>query len=220
MSPTSWLKNPLFRIRLISGFLWLLIYQALDNALTSFLEKLFRSSDGAPPWIWGFAVLSVILNMLAPLFISFWILTGKSALIPWKKFELLIIESLRAWGSTFLWGLALIIPGIYKWVSYVFVPFVAILSKRYLEGEKEALQYSSELFRLAWGKVLLGLLAFYIVAPVLVALVFDGYRKIWETPLMSLLGSTVDYVVLLVSLFVFVKLFVKCLSEVKDEPVF
>ncbi|MFN9066738.1 MAG: hypothetical protein ACK5V3_05885, partial [Bdellovibrionales bacterium] len=184
------MKNPLFKLRLLTGFLWLLIYQALDNALTSFLEKLFRSSDGAPPWIWAFAVLSVILNMLAPLFISFWILTGRSALIPWKKFELLIIESLRAWGSTFLWGLALIVPGIFKWLSYVFVPFVAVLSKRYQEGEKEALQYSFQLFRLAWGKVTLSLIFFYILAPLLVALFFDGYRKIWETPLMSLLASS------------------------------
>lgn len=195
----------------------LIIYQALDMALTGVIEKLFRSSDGAPTWVWGLAVLSVILNMVAPMFISFWLLTGLQKNLKWKNLELMIIESLRAWGSTFLWSLLLILPGLMKWFSYSLVSFVVLFSKKYDSGSVDALQYSQKLFARAWGRLILTVLFFYLLLPLVMAASLDSYRKIWITPLFSLGASLLDYAVLLLGLFVFLRIFKRTLVEVQDE---
>lgn len=206
--------------KLLLTFCILVFYQFLDQTLTGVLEKLFRSHDGAPPWVWGVAMLSVMLNMLAPLVLAFCLLglfkTQKSI----KDFEQMVIESLRAWGSTFLWTLLLIIPGIIKWLAYFFVPYVVLFSKKYSLGEVDALKHSQIIFFKSWGKLLLVLFFFSLIFPLVSFSVFDGYRRIWETPAFSLLASIFDFVVMSLGLFLSFVIFKRSLKGVGDELVF
>lgn len=158
--------------------------------------------------------------MLAPLFISFWILTGSRALKSWQQFELMIIESLRAWGSTFLWTLFLILPGFYRWLSLSTVPMVVLFSKKYHLGQVDALHQSQQIFHKRWGKIFIFAICFYFLVPLVMASILDGYRKIWITPFLSLGASLLDYMVLLVSLFLLLNIFKRALAEVNDELVF
>jgi len=219
------LNNPSLFIKthfqkLLLTFCILVFYQFLDQTLTGVLEKLFRSHDGAPPWVWGIAVLSVLLNMLAPLVLAFCLLGLLKTTKSLKDFEQLVIESLRAWGSTFLWTLLLIVPGVVKWIAYFFVPFVVLFSKKYSLGEVDALQHSQKIFFNTWGKLLIVLFFFSVLFPLVSFSVFDGYRKVWETPLFSLMASVFDFTVLSLGLFLSFVLFKKSLKEVGDEFVF
>lgn len=202
------------------AFFILVTYQFLDQVLTGILEKLFRSPDGAPAWVWGVAMLSVLLNLLAPLLLTFWFLTMIKAQKKVQDFEQMIIESLRAWGSTFLWTLLLILPGLIKWLGYFFVPFVVLFSKKYASGEVDALKHSQKIFFHSWGKLLLILFFFSFLFPLTSFLVFDGYRKIWETPLFSLMATVFDFMVVGLGLFLSFTVFKKSLKEVNDELVF
>lgn len=219
------LNNPILFIKthfqkLLLTFCILVSYQFLDQTLTGVLEKLFRSSDGAPAWVWGIALLSVMLNMLAPLVLAFCLLSLLKTRKTFKDFEQLVIESLRAWGSTFLWTLLLIIPGIMKWLAYFFVPFVVLFSKKYSLGEVDALKHSQKIFFNSWGKLLIVLFIFSVFFPLVSFTVFDGYRKIWETPIFSLMASGFDFVVMSLGLFLSFVIFKKSLKEVNDEFIF
>jgi len=205
---------------LIIGFLMLVLYQFLDLSLTSILEKLFRSSDGAPPWVWGIALVSVVLNILAPLVIAFWLLNSLRAKSAPADFEFLLIENLRAWGSTFLWSLLLILPGLYKWLSYSLVPYVVLFSKKYSEGQADALELSTLVFKKCWYKILILVLFFGLVLPLVLTTGFDGYRKIWLTPVASLLVSLLDYSVLILGLGLNLYVFKNAIREVNDELTF
>ncbi len=216
-------KTPRFNLTpkhistLLIGFLMLVFYQFLDMSLTSVLEKLFRSSDGAPPWVWGIALLSVVLNILAPLVIAFWLLNSLRAKSVPADFEFLLIENLRAWGSTFLWSLLLILPGLYKWLSYSLVPYVVLFSKKYSEGQVDALEFSNLVFKKCWFKVLVLVLFFGLILPLALTTGFDGYRKIWLTPVASLLVSMLDFFILILGLGLNLYVFKTAIGEVNDE---
>lgn len=204
-------------LTLLIGFLMMVFYQFLDLSLTSVLEKLFRSSDGAPTWVWGIAFLSVVLNILAPLMIAFWLLNSLRAKSVLADFEFLLIENLRAWGSTFLWSLLLILPGLYKWLSYSLVPYVVLFSKKYSEGQVDALEFSTVVFKKCWLKVLFLVLFFGLILPLVLTTGFDGYRKIWITPVASLFISALDFMVLILGLGLNLYVFKKAVGEVNDE---
>lgn len=56
-------------------------------------------------------------------------------------------ESLRAIAVTLLWTMALILPGIFKYIRYFFVPYVVIADPAYERGERDALKYSDQLVK-------------------------------------------------------------------------
>jgi len=158
--------------------------------------------------------------MLAPLLLAFWLLTTVKAKKSGKDFELVVIESLRAWGSTFLWTLLLIIPGIIKWLAYFFVPYVVLFSKKYSLGQVDALKHSQKIFFHAWGKLILILFFFSFLFPLVSFFTFDGYRKIWETPVFSLAAASFDFLVIGIGLFLSFTVFKNSLKEVNDELIF
>ena len=135
----------------VSGFLALLIYQALDASLNDVLDILFKSPNGTPNWVWLIAAVSVLVNILFPVGISFWLLSAVKQNRSWEgDFQQLLIETLRVWGKILLLTLALIIPGIWKWVSSMFVPYVVLFSKKYQTGEQDAIKVSQKIFSKVW----------------------------------------------------------------------
>lgn len=56
-------------------------------------------------------------------------------------------EMLRASALTLLWSLLFIIPGIFKYLRWSFVPFVVIANPRYAKGEIDALSESNRLIK-------------------------------------------------------------------------
>jgi hypothetical protein len=93
----------------------------------------------------------VFLTVLTPLRINE-ITTGslnKSEFWPYalKHSHAFLIESIRALGMTLLWMLALILPGVFKYLRYCFVPYIVLADPEYEKGNVDALERSNELIR-------------------------------------------------------------------------
>jgi hypothetical protein len=205
----------------LSGFLILLIYEALDAGVNDVLEVLFKSSEGTPNWVWFIAAFSVFINIIFPIGLTFWLLSSLKATRSWSgDFQQLLIETLRVWGKILLYSLALIIPGAYKWLSTTFVPYVVLFSKKYHEGQLDAIAGSKKIFKQAWGRTILILLIFSVVVPLIVTANLDQYREIWVHPLGALCVGVIEYFSLIFSLFLFLFLFIKVSREVNDELIF
>lgn len=170
--------------------------------------------------MWFVAIFSVILNLVFPLLILYWILVQLKARFVWREFEQLLIEFLRSWGKTLNWSFLFILPGIWKWLCYTFVPFVVLFSKKYERGEVDALEQSSSVFRTSWGKTLIFVIVFSIAIPLMITSLFDGYREIWTTPVKTSLLGLGEYVLMILSSLVSLQIFQKASVEVKDELVF
>jgi len=109
------------------------------------------------------------------------------------------IETLRAWGKTLLWSLLLILPGMWKYIEYIFVPFVVTESQPYQEGQEDALKASSHIVRKNFLKVFAVIILFHLFIPLLLTAFFDQYRLLWDTPLASLALNLLDTYLLLFS---------------------
>jgi len=217
---TDTLKN--FKpIPLLLGLFLLIAYQTIDAGMTHILEMLFRSPEGTPNWVWFVALFSVVVNLIFPLMISFWLLFQfKRSHDGRKDFELLVIEHMRAWGHTLSWTFVFILPGIYKWLSFAFVPFVVLFSKKYRDGEVDALKHSAHVFRKTWWKIIPVVLVFSLVVPFFLTTSFDQYREIWNTPVGSVLLAMTDFGFLILSLTISFFVFRNSIREVNDELVF
>ncbi len=203
------------------GFLVLLIYQALDAVINEVLENLFRSPNGTPNWVWFIAAFSVLVNILFPVFLSFWLLSSVKKTRSWAgDFQQMLIETLRVWGKILLFTLAFILPGLWKWAASIFVPFVVLFSREYQDGKADALVSSKVAFKKVWGRALLVLFVFSMIIPYIVTSSFDQYREIWVHPLGAVLLGFVEYLSLILSLFFLLSLFIKASHEVKNELVF
>ncbi|MCB0350387.1 MAG: hypothetical protein KDD38_04330 [Bdellovibrionales bacterium] len=107
------------------------IFAVLSQALTSLLEF-------------------VVLTLLVPLRVmelerkappgNFWDFSQKHVMP-------LTIESIRALAITLLWTLLLIVPGIFKYIRFFFVPYVVIADPEYSLGKRDALEYSNQLVK-------------------------------------------------------------------------
>jgi hypothetical protein len=166
---------PIFSAMLVSS----LAQQFLDKKI----EGIIQSPQGLSSmiWLWGF--LSLLAAMLFPLFVS--LLCSYFYAFNHTKFlkvfaqnhlEKSLIESLRAWGLSFLWGFLFIIPGIVKYSYYMFSPYVVYFSTRYQNGEKDALDLSKEVFLAHWIPYSVYILLFGFVFPMILSSALDQYR--------------------------------------------
>ena len=205
----------------VSGFLALLIYQALDASLNDILDILFRSAEGTPNWVWLIAAFSVFVNILFPVAISFWLLSGIKETRSWSTdFQQMLIETVRVWGKILLMTLAFVIPGIWKWVSSLFVPYVVLFSKNYQAGQLDAIKTSQKIFKKVWLRTLAVLVLFSIVIPLVVTSSFDEYREIWVHPFGATVLGIVEYLSLTISLFLLLAFYMKASREVENELIF
>jgi hypothetical protein len=169
-----------------------------DQWLTGQMESLLSDPEGTSNRIWFYGFLSLILSLLYPLStlsLTIASLTSENVLgFLGKNLGFLMKEQLRAWGQVMLWSLLLILPGIYKFIQLMLVPFVVCLDPAYSQGKADALQTAK---RLSQGQrlKLLGLLAlFAVVFPVLITLA-DEHRSFFRTPMSALLICFVEMLI-------------------------
>jgi hypothetical protein len=103
-------------------------------------------------------------------------------------------EQMRAWGQSTLWGFVFILPGLVRWIRYLFVPFIVSLDPAYARGEKDALQESRRLSRGSFFQLCTLFLGLSLMAPVFLAL-FDDHRLLWQTPMSALLLCFVEMLI-------------------------
>lgn len=105
-----------------------------------------------------------------------------------KNFSL---ESFRALGMTLLFSLLLILPGFWKYLQFILVPYVVLCDPEYTNGKVDALQESKKLMT---GLTPLIFVLFLLFLPVyyLIAQITEPYL-ITQTPipwLLSFLGQS------------------------------
>ena len=171
-------------------------------------------------WVWGAS--SLISSLFFPLLISMLcsytlsnFFVSKKVLFS-EKLELALVETLRAWGKTFLWCFLFIIPGLIKYSYYLMTLFVVLFSKKYAAGEVDALEHSEKISKKFWWRLNLWLTVFYLVIPLALSSSFDEYRLFTTHPLTATLSVLLDSVLVFTFHFLILKQFIKYLNEVEN----
>ncbi len=214
-----------FNLKTIINPFFLLIFSALlfatltDQFLQKQIENMIRSKDGLTNtiWLWGF--LSILSAVLFPLLISmlcaFALVAGNKKIAEFlaENLELGFIETLRACGKIFLWSFLFLIPGVIKYINYILTPFVVIFSRRYKNGEVDALEYSTKISRNFWLSIKMWLGVFYLLIPILFYTLFDQYRLFDTHPVSATAIVFLDSLLELLFHFIILRLFIKFLNE-------
>lgn len=217
-----------FNLNAILNPYFLLIFSALifsnltDQYLQKEVEDIISSKDGLSNiiWLWGF--LSVLSAILFPLVISllcaFLLVSSpqKIGVFFAENFELSFIETLRAWGKVFLWSFLFIIPGIIKYINYILTPFVVMFSRRYKNGEVDALEYSAVISKKFWWSIKLWLGVFYVIIPIVLYALFDELRVFSTHPISATAMVFLESVIELLFHFIILKLFIKFLNDIEN----
>lgn len=109
----------------------------------------------------GFFAIDFLFSFIFLMSIPFLLAGEKGSL--WQKarqnLNQICIEMLRGISSILRWSILFILPGLYRHLQYLFIPFIVFFSEGYARGEKDALEESKRLFNQAkWF-----LLAFSII---------------------------------------------------------
>lgn len=198
-------------------FVLTLIYTSLDQLLTINIDASLRSTAGGNMgMIWAYGFLSLIIGILFPILGILIVVYGASepatselGLMYFieKHVNQVSIEILRSWGKTLLWSLALILPGMWKYVEFTMIPFVVMLSPGYQRGEQDALEASSRVVKQRLGKIILILILFHLILPSLLTVFFDDYRLVWQTPVSALFLTLLDVYIFIISTQLLIEVF-------------
>lgn len=181
-------KDYLSKVLPRTGFALLIVsalFHLIDKQLVSLTQAELFAQEGASAKLWLYGGLSMVASMTGPLILLTLILSavaGQSSLAFAKNhFSYLMKEHMRGFGKVFLWGLFLIIPGFWKFLQILFIPFVVALDPRYSQGTLDALEESKKIFLQKWGKTLGLFVLFGLFIPMLMTS-FDAYRDLSEFP--------------------------------------
>ena len=148
------------------------------------------SPTGAGKLIWFYAALSILWGLFLPLIelvLIISVLQPHPILEFWRRsFSLSLIELMRAWGKSMMWSFLFIIPGVVRFVQYLFVPFVVCLDPLYQLGERDALAQSRKLSRGRMGRLFFFFFLSAIVVPALLTVV-DEWRPFVTHPVSAFL---------------------------------
>lgn len=216
-------STPAIRLRnldlklIVLIFLAVLCFNFIDQLFTAQIEKGLRSPDGIDSAVWLWVAASAVCSFLFPLLIAlFCSYTLASYFVPEKsllnfaenKFELSLVETLRAWGKSFLWSFLFIIPGLIKFTYYFMTPYVVFFSKRYAHGEVDALAYSEKVTKTFWWRFNGWLLVFYGIIPIATSLFFDEYKSFSLHPISASLFSVAETGFIILFHYFILKLFI------------
>lgn len=218
-----------FDLKLLLKPFILLIFSALlistvtDQFLQNQIENVIRSKDGLSNIIWFWGFLSLVNAMVFPLLVavlsSFFLVSNRAENNIQHFFknnlELCFIETLRAWGQSFLWSFLFIIPGFIKFADYILTPFVVMFSNKYKNGEVDALQYSTLISKKFWWRIQLWLSVFYLVIPITLYFLFDEYQLFAIHPISATLLVFLKTFIELLFHFLILKLFIKNLNTIE-----
>ncbi|MBC7465927.1 MAG: hypothetical protein H7256_08035 [Bdellovibrio sp.] len=225
MSPTAdvQFKNT-FKPGFLLVFLALLVATLIDQTLNKQIENLIQSQQGLSNSIFVWGALSLISSLLFPLLTSFLCAHTLANFSdkPWsfvsRKFELGLIETLRAWGKTFLWCFAFIIPALFYYVYYLLTPFVVMFSKKYELGEVDALEYSKNISKKFFYRLNFWLAIFYMAIPLAISSLLDEYLLFRTHPWTAMAGILLETFIYFTFHFVVLKLFLRYLNEFEPDP--
>lgn len=223
------------KIAFLPIFLALLIAGNLDQFINLKIEGILRSPNGLSQMIWMYGFLSIFSSLLFPLIVSFFASFALSKSIqnheynqfkPFSlktflgdNFELSFIETLRAWGKTFLWTFLFIIPGLIKFFLYIPVPFVVFFSRRYQNGEVDALKLSQKISRKHWFWLAVYMMMFTFVVPMILSISLDQYRVFREYFVYASLLTAVDTIIIIVFHYYILKLILQFIKDFDVEEV-
>lgn len=214
-------KN-IFKIEFLLIFSAIVLSTNIDQYLNKQIEEIIRSPNGLSNMIWIWGALSLVSSLLFPLVQSLMtaqILTGlhvSLSKIFSNYFEMAFIETLRAWGKTFLWCFAFILPGLIVYSYYLMSPFIVMFSKKYADGEVDALEHSKLISKKFWWQLNVWLTVFYLVIPLITSSLLDKYRLYNSHPISALLCSLLETFILFTFHFLVLKSFLKKLIEVEN----
>lgn len=214
-----------FDLKILFSPYFLLIFSAVffttltDQYLQNKLELLISSKDGLTNMIWLWGGLSVLNSLFFPLLISllciFALVFSDKNLSQYfgENLELSLLESIRAWGKTFLWSFVFLLPGVWKYINYFLAPFVVVFSKKYKNGEVDALEYSTYISKNFWWSLKLWLGVFYVLVPIIMYVLFDSYRLFSTSPVSATALVLARSFVELLFHFIILKIFIKFINE-------
>lgn len=197
-------------------FFLVIISSNIDQFLTLQIEQALQDPEGTQKRIYLIGFISLLCSILFPIILTttaLYALDSLNALNQSLKafykrhLQQLLIEMLRAWGKVLLWSLVFILPGVWKYIQFSLVPFAVTSSRRYDEGNIDALTLSKHIVTKNLGKILGILILFHIFIPLILAGLFNAYRPIWKVPLGSLILSALDTYLLLISTHLLYKIF-------------
>lgn len=217
------------KIAFLPIFLALLISGSLDQFINSKIEAILRSPQGLSQTIWLYGSVSIFSSLFFPLVITFFASFALACsiqdadygrFIPQgfgnftrEHFELSFLETIRSWGKTFLWTFLFIIPGIVKFFLYIPVPFVVFFSKRYQDGEVDALKLSQKIAKKHWFWLLIYMTMFTFILPMALSLGMDQYRVFREYFVYATLLTGVDAVIVIIFHYYILKLILKFIKD-------
>lgn len=91
-------------------------------------------------------------------------------------------EYLRLLGRVLLWGLLLIVPGFIRYIQLTFVPLIVFFSRKYEDGEVDALELSTQMANRRW-KIVYPVLIFSIVISILLQLAPNHFAELHTLPI-------------------------------------
>lgn len=200
---------------------------AMDQWINGRLETLMNSAEGPGFAFWMTALASVVNSLVFPLFITlFWLAALASyrrprpiALFVAENANQLAIETLRTWGSALTWGLLFILPAFLRLFALSFVPYVVTLSKKYRDGEVDALKTSTHMVGRHWFGVSMVLLFFSTLIPIALASGLDEFRDFHQHPGAAALLCVIDVLISAIAAQLLFRFFEKALTEDHDELV-
>lgn len=179
-------------------FFW--ISSIFEHFLIQKIERVINGSDPSVLSLLGYGSLHLLNGILFPTLVTLLALSrlrNDSHLQPTYQIEAqpseqLFIETLRSWGKTIWWFFALILPGLYKFMAYSYVPHVVFLNSYYSQGTIDALTASEKQFHKRFFSTTLIFVIFYFVFPIMLSSFLDSYKNFNETPLLALLVSAIN----------------------------
>lgn len=179
----------------------------LDQWLTDQTFVAMNATSNGVQLLFLYGVLTFITGAFLPVLATLivfkaWRLRAQSLN---STFNQVVKEELRAFGSILNWSFLLILPGLWKMIEYVFVPWVVALDPDYEEGRVDALKESRRLFYRVWGRLVPFVLFTTIVVP-LVLTSFDEYRSFEDHPFTASGMSLLDLGLFIVFQYVLLKI--------------
>lgn len=198
----------------------ILVSSLTDQFVQKQIENIISSKDGLTNMIWVWGAFSLVTAVFFPLIISFlcafFLVSHQQQKLTSffsAHFELGMVETLRAWGKTFLWSFLFIFPGIVKYINYFMTPFVVLFSERYQNGEVDALQYSTEISKNFWWSLKIWMGVFYVIVPVVLYFLLDEYRTFDIHPVTATAVVLLESFIVILFHYIVLKMFIKYLNQ-------
>lgn len=198
-------------------FFW--ISSIFEQFLVRQIERLINSADPSTLSLILYGALHLLNGIIFPTLVSVLVLSrlrnahqipaAASYKIEASPFEQLFIETLRSWGMTIWWFFVLILPGLYKFIAYSYVPYIVFLNPAYDHGQIDALKASEQQFRRRWMATTLVFIVFYFVFPIMLSSFLDSYRDFNNTPFLAILVSALNGLISLLAFLLLAEMFLR-----------